>query len=247
MGLCSYKNKNSIGLGLNEASVQYLSSIIIGIEPDYEKYYDISLYTPSPSYYPLECALLNEILYFTDRDILIKSTLLSTDDFKDLIIKKTSLNTFLSIQNNFDKILDLEESIVKLNYRINSLEEGNSKIEKLMSKSEKLKSQIAEYFIKTQNIIIKDFFESEFKEIKNLEEIDIYRRKLYKFSDIIGSVKKYKFFDNFYVETMNKLEHKNNILENGGIETALATSSHSFFSIFRKLFYKIFNKSTQYE
>ena len=247
MGLCNYKNKNSIGLGLNEAAVQYLSSIIIGIDPDYEKYYDISLYTPSPSYYPLECALLNEILYFTDKDVLIKSTLLSTDDFKDLVISKTSENTYNTLLKNFDKIINLEEKIIKLNFKINMFEDGNSRIEKLMSKSENLKSQIAEYFIKTQKIIIKEFFDSEYKKITNLEEIDIFRRKLYKFSDIIGSVKNYKYFDNYYVETMNKLEHKNNILENGGIETALATSGHSFFSIFRKLFYKIFNKSTQYE
>ena len=74
MGLCDYSSINCHGLGLNESAVQYLSSKIIGIKPDYEKYYGINLYTPSPSYYPLECALLNEILFFIDEDILFRST-----------------------------------------------------------------------------------------------------------------------------------------------------------------------------
>ena len=70
MGLCNYKNKKPAASGLNEAAVQYISSRIIGIEPDFEKYYNITLYTPSPSYYPLECSLLNEILYFTGSSII---------------------------------------------------------------------------------------------------------------------------------------------------------------------------------
>ena len=33
-----------------------------------EKYYDINIFTPSPSYYPVECALLNELIYFIGED-----------------------------------------------------------------------------------------------------------------------------------------------------------------------------------
>ena len=42
---------------------------------------------------------------------------------------------------------------------------------------------------------------------------------------------------------MNKLEHKNNVLENGGIETALSlTPKPSIFSIFRKFLNIFLNK-----
>ena len=34
---------------------------------------------------------------------------------------------------------------------------------------------------------------------------------------------------------MNKLEHKANILENGGIETAITPSTFSIFNIFSKI------------
>ena len=91
--------------GLNEAAVQYISSKIIGINPDFEKYFDLNLYTPSPSYYPVECALLNELIYFIGIDTLFESTYFSNNHFKAEIIKKTSKKTFNQIQSAFDNIL----------------------------------------------------------------------------------------------------------------------------------------------
>ena len=98
MGLSTYHDSKPIGTGLNEAAVQYIAAKIIGIEPDFEKYYDINIYTPSPSYYPVECALLNELIFLVGEDVLFKSTYFSTDDFKNEIISQTSKNTFNKIQ-----------------------------------------------------------------------------------------------------------------------------------------------------
>ena len=239
MGLCSYKNNKPIGLSLNEAAVQYTASTIIGIEPDFEKYYNILLYTPSPSYYPLECSLLNQMLYFTGKDILFKSTLFSNDDFKNLIIEMSSEKIYNKIQILFDEILKTEEKVIKLNNKISLLEDGSLKIDKLNSKINKLKDKIASDYIATQNIIIKNFFDYEFNKISNLEELEIFRRRLYKYSNIIGATQDYKFFDNYYVETMNKLEHKCNILENGGTETALARKHTNPLVEFLKKIFKI--------
>ncbi len=240
MGLCDYSSFKVHGLGLNEASVQYLSSKIIGVMPDFEKYYGINLYTPSPSYYPLECALLNEILYFIDEDILFKSTFFSNDEFKNAIIKNTSKTTFIKLEKYFDFILKLEERIVLLNNRIFQLKEGSPKISYLNTRLNKYKNLMTDSFISVQNLIITSFFDKGFESISNLEELENYRRKLYKFSDIIGSIEKYDFFDNYYVLTMNKLEHKCNILENGGIETAVVSDSKNllfrFFNSFKNLF-----------
>ena len=243
MGLCDYTKRRPEGLSLNEAAVQYISCYINGINPDFEKYYDINLYTTSPSYYPLECSLLNEILYFTGKDVLFKSTLFSNDDFKNKIISLTSEKTFYDIQSSLDKILKLENIISKIDSKINLLQDGSTSIDKLMIKSQKYKQKIAKLYLGTQNIIIQEFFNSEFNRITNLEELENLRRKLYKFSDIIGSNKDYEFFNNYYVEMMNKLEHKCNVLENGGIETAVInTSSNYFILLFRKLYNSIFKK-----
>lgn len=123
LGLCNYTNLKPIALALNEAAVQYTSCMIIGIEPDYEKYYGISLNTPSPSYYPLECSLLNQILFFTGKDSLFKSTLFATDDFKNTIISLSSEKTYTTIVNLLDKILQNEQKILSLNNKIHFLED----------------------------------------------------------------------------------------------------------------------------
>lgn len=237
MGLCNYLNNKPVGLGLNEAAVQYTSSFIIGVEPDYEKYYNITLYTTSPSYYPLECSLLNEITFFTGNHILFKSTLFSNDDFKNLIIEKTSEKTYKKIESLFDKILYLEEKIIKLNNKINLLDDGDIKITKLQDKVVKIKTKISNTYINTQNIIIKEFFDNEFTSITNLEQLEGFRHKLYKFQNIIGTIENYDFYDNYLKIMMNKLEHKCNILENGGTETAICVKHENIFiALLRKIF-----------
>ena len=228
MGLCNYINNKPYGLGLNEAAVQYTSSFIIGIEPDYEKYYNI---------YPIECSLLNEITFFTGNDILFKSTLFSTDDFKNKIIEMTSEKTYKKILVLLDSILKYEEKIVILNNKAFSLKDGDSRADNINKKIETLKEKIATNYIKTQNTIIKNFFEHEFNKISNLEELEQFRHKLSDFAKLIGTTEGYTFFDNYYIETMNRLEHKCNVLENGGIETALSKKRvNPIFAFFQKLF-----------
>ena len=238
LGVCDYRNLKPTALALNEAAVQYTSSLIIGIEPDYEKYYGISLYTPSPSYYPLECSLLNQILFFTGTNSLFKSTLFSNDDFKNKIIELSSEKTYNTIIKFLDDILKYEEKIVILNNKIKLLNDGNSKIDKINVKIDLIKDKISKLYIKAQNTIIKEFFTSEFDKMQELEELEHFRRKLYKYSDIIGSIEGYDYFDNFYSEMMNKLEHKCNILENGGTETALYVKHLNPFVILLKKIFK---------
>ena len=57
VGLTSF----SSGLALNEAAVQLMASEANMADISEEKYFDISIKTISPNYYPLECTLVNEI------------------------------------------------------------------------------------------------------------------------------------------------------------------------------------------
>ena len=237
LGLCTYNNLKPTGLALNEAAVQFTSCIVIGVDSDFEKFYGISLVTPSPSYYPLECSLLNQLIFFTGNDILFKSTLFSTDDFKNKIIEMTSEKTYKKILVLLDSILKYEEKIVILNNKAFSLKDGDSKADSINKKIETLKEKIATNYIKTQNTIIKEFFEYEFNKISNLEELEQYRHKLSEFSELIGTTEDYTFFDNYYIETMNRLEHKCNVLENGGYETALSKKrSNPILAFLQRLF-----------
>ena len=171
---------------------------------------------------------MNEIVYFINVETLFKSTLFSTNDFKNAIIEQTSKATFRKIQLAFDKILKLEERLISLN----SIQTKSIKDE---TEFANVRKEISSTFINTQNLIIKDFFDSNYEKIVNLEQLDNYRRKLSNCKTFIGTVDNYTFFENYYLEQMNKLEHKSNILENGGFETALETPAQSLLAIFDKI------------
>ncbi len=231
MGLSTYHDSKPIGTGLNEAAVQYIAAKIIGIEPDFEKYYDINIYTPSPSYYPVECALLNELIFLVGEDVLFKSTYFSTDDFKNEIISHTSKNTFNKIQKTFDDILKFEENIIILNNKIFESNKDNKFQDKVLKYREKIKNS----YIACQNLIVKEFFDKEYKNISNLEELDSFRKRISKFDKYVGKVSGYVFYENYFIEMMNKLEHKSSVLENGGIETAIDNPNNFIFRFFHKI------------
>lgn len=235
MGLSTYSTFGKTGLGLNEAAVQYISSKIIGVEPDFEKYYDINIYTPSPSYYPIVCSLLNELLYFVNEDILFKSTFFSTNDFKNEIISKTSLKVYEIIQSSFDNILKNEEKILLLNNKIQSTN-NEKKIIKMQQNIFDYRKNINTTFFTVQNLIIKEFFDYEFNQISNLQQLDNFRKKITNFGQLIGVSENYIFFDNYYYEIMKKLEQKEYLLENGNIKNYMISKKTSIISkLIRKI------------
>lgn len=221
MGLSDYSESKVYGLGLNEAAVQLMASKAIGIEKDFVKYFGISFETISPSYYPLECCLVNQLGYLLGEDILFESTINSNDNFKNKFIAEMSIKTYLCVQSALDNILEAEENIIKLNNKINESDERTKRCENMSEKINEIKNEILLTFLKTQNLIISSYFNNKIKKIKTLEDLDNYRRKLYNFKDYLGSTDGYTFYHDYYVEKMAELEHKNNILENGGTETAL--------------------------
>lgn len=221
MGLCDYTEFKIYGLSLNEAAVQLIASKLVNIPNESVKYFGINFSTTSPSYYPLECCLVSQLAYLIGENVLFKSTLFSTDDFKLKFSNLTSKKTFMLIEKALDDILYKEEKIIKLNNKITSVDDRNKKVDNMISKIDVLKKEIKITFMRTQNLIIESFFNSEFNKITNLYQIDLYREKLYNFRDYLGSAEGYTFFDDFYIEKIANLNHKANIIENGGIETAI--------------------------
>ena len=250
MGLCDYTEFKVYGLGLNEASVQLMSSKIIGIPKDSVKYFNINFETTSPSYYPIECCLVTQLAYIAGEDILFESTINSNDNFKKKISDLISEKAFLAVQNSIDELLEKEENIIQLNNKIASIDDRNKKVDNMLKKIDELKKEILVTFMRTQNLIISSYFDREFDKIADLEQLEVYRRKLYHFKDYIGSTEGYTFFNDYYINKMEQLEHKYNVLENGGVETALKVITKKenklvlFFKFLKKL---IFGKSSQEE
>ena len=244
MGLCDYTEFKIYGLGLNEAAVQLMSSKILGIPKEYVKYFNISFETTSPSYYPLECCLVNQLSYITGEDILFESTINSNDNFKEKLVKLTDYKTFMTIQDSIDKILLMEEEIIKINNKIIQIDDRNKKVDNMINKINSLKSSISSTFIKTQNLIISSYFDKAFYSINDLESLEDYRRKLYNFKNYLGSVDGYTYFNDYYVDKMMDLEDKYNLLENGVSDNSLYLINKKeskivkFFKFIRNLFAK---------
>ena len=238
MGLCDYTEFKIYGLGLNEAAVQLMASKVNGIPKEYVKYFGISFETNSPSYYPLECCLANQLAYLVGEDILFESTLNSNDNFKEHFANITSPKTYMAIQNAFDDILNNEEEIIKLNNRIANTDDRNKKVDGMLEKIDELKSEISLTFMRTQNLIISSYFDNSFNNISTLEDVENYRRKLYNFKNYLGSMEGYTFFNDYYVNKMMELEKKYNAIENGEVETAIKVISKKeniFVSLFRAI------------
>ena len=243
MGLSDYRESKVTGLGLNEASVQLMASYANGMEREFVKYFGISFETISPSYYPLECCLVNQLAYLLGEDILFESTINSNDNFKNKFIEEMSVKTYLCVQNAVDNILDSEENIVNLNNKIIEVDD-DKKCSNYKGKIEETKNEILLTFLRTQNLIISSYFNTKIKKIKTLEDIENYRKKLYNIKDHLGSTDGYTFYHDFYVEKMAELEHKYNVIENGGKETALKViqKNESFISMIIRKIKEIFAK-----
>ena len=215
MGLCDYTEFKIYGLGLNEAAVQLMASRINHIPNDSVKYFGINFDTISPSYYPLECCLVSQLAYITGEDALFESTINSNDNFKIKFANLTSPKAFMTIQNSIDEILSYEEEIIRINNKIAKINDRNKKIDNNFKKIDDLKQKITSTFLKTQNLIITSYFDSSFEKISNLEEVETYRKKLYHFKNYIGTTEGYSFFNDYYIQKMDELEVKYNLIENG--------------------------------
>lgn len=215
MGLCDYNNGKPYGLGLNEAAVQLMSAKIIGIPKEYVKYFGISFETNSPSYYPLECCLINQLAYLIGENVLFESTLYSDDKFKNKLSNIIGSKSYIIIQNSIDSILNKEEEIIVLTNKIFELGQNNSYISNYRRKIEELKSEITLTFMRTQNLIISSYFDNEFNTISNLEQVENYRKKLYQFKIYLGDTENYTFFNEYYIKKMDSLEKLYLSIESG--------------------------------
>ena len=240
MGLCNFTEFKLYGLGLNEAAVQLMASKVIGIPKEDVKYYDINFVADSPSYYPLECNLVKQMAYVAGgEDIMFESTINSNDNFKNKFIEATSEGAYYAIEDALDKILHLEEDIVKINNKIQSFDNRNQKVDNLVKKIDNDKKSIKVTYMRIQNLILSRHFDKKYNEIADFDAIEDYRKEIQQYINLTGSADGYTFLNNYYIEKMAQLDHKYNVIENGGIETAITEIRESKFMTFIKALKKI--------
>lgn len=210
-----YNLASNSGIALNEAAVQLMAAEANFSEVTSETYYGISIRTISPDYYPLECTLMRELSYFTGTYPLYHSVLYGNDIFKNTLILKSNKKNYNTIVKNFDTILSLESN---LDFYIQELQSANSPraIKSLNNIINNVKKDISNTFFKTQNLILESCFKSEFNNIRNLDDIKAFNRKLYNFKNLIGFSDTYTFYNEFYIKMMNLVQKKRTYIEKYG-------------------------------
>ena len=239
------------GQGVNEAAVQLMATKDSQVEPDFVKYYNMNFYTPSPLYYPIETALINQLIYFTGSYPLFHSTLHSNNIFKNTFIAKCNEKIYNTIETNFDLLIYYEEQLSMLFSELNSISENTTnlnKIKKLNNKIASTKSLILNTTITTQNLIIEHCFEAEFEAIRDASSLNHFQQRLYEFNELLINTDSYRFYNSFYCEMMNRLDEKRKLIKEFGVlnylndlQTDLLDLERDHFGLtfFRRLFHKL--------
>ena len=251
LGLYNMEKSANDGMALNEAAVQHMASVASKQPLDTVKYYNMELSTESPDFYPLQTALLNEMIYFTGSYPLYHSTLYSNDVFKNTFIAKSNEKAYLQIEKNFDLIYEYETLLSKQVYNLSLCSEeykSINKIRKINSKIDAYKQIILEKTLETQNLILLNCFNTEFNNIKTLEHIKNFEQNMYNFRHLIITTQNYNFYNDFYADMMEKVQEKKDFLLKYGdildldsitFELANIRENTYGFQFFKRLFSKL--------
>ena len=203
-----YDLKEKTGLALNEAATQLVASITNGDKIDEVTYFGISLKSISPEYYPLECAILNQMMYFTGTYPLYHSTLLSNNIFQNTFSSISSKQTYSEISKRLDKLLNAESDLAILTYKISTFEGNEEKLKFLNKQVEAKKIHIQKLVLSIQDLIIEKCFNRMFNDIKTFNDIKDFQESLYKFKDMLVTTEDYKYYNEYYCNVMKDLAFK---------------------------------------
>jgi len=244
LGLYKISNSNK-GMAINEAAVQYMASIATKCENESVKYYGMDFNTVSTDYYPIQTALISQIAYFTGTYPLFHSTVFSDDIFENTVIAQSNKTFYNTVCKNMDLLVHLEEQLARKAYELFTLGEkaSDSKVNKIHEKQERIKKLILDTTISTQNLILINFANSELDKVETIDNAKEFRKKLYDFKDYIINCPDYNFYNEFYVEMINKVTQRRELIENGEFvsnkELALIDTSKDPLYLIRTLFSKL--------
>ena len=197
------------GLGLNEASVQYIASTILKEVPDHVKYYELELTTPSSNYYPIETAIIRQMCFFTGTYPLFFSTLFSTDLFEKTFKTITSEENYNYIEEKLTYIVQLQEKLSDVYSTIHTHNQAESKKISVLNNITNLKNKLRETVLDVQKIIYTSAFANELDKIETIQDIVNMKTLISNFENYIinyeGDYSFEQFKDKINIELNNKL------------------------------------------
>lgn len=208
LGQCIFTEYKVYAMALNEASIQYIVSKIYEDEIKEVEAYSIKLKTFSPNKYPLICNLLLQLLYTTDEQILVKSTINSNDNFILECVDNLGEGTFKSVQSNLDDMLYASEEILGIKKKIKNGE--NVKLEKELNKINEKETLIRKLYMDCQMMIFTTYFDKLYNRLETIQEMKKYMNELVNYKKLLGSYldKNQEYFTQYYEGYYKKREEK---------------------------------------
>ncbi len=242
LGLYDFMSNH--GLSLNEAAVQLMTAEALGNHTQNVTYYNLVIPSNSTDYYPLECAIVRQLAYFTGTYPLYYSTLHGNDIFKNTFIAVSNDKVFKQIELNLDTMLKYENELHTYTQLLQSCDENTKMVKKLNASIDTTKKKIENLFIECQNTIISNCFTKELHNIRNMNDIVELKNKLYDFQHFIATNESYTFYNEFYCNMMESLDEKSKqIQEQGSLDfekvissdITVITKTKRAFTIFRRI------------
>lgn len=189
------------------------------------KYFGMDINTNTPTYYPLECALVNQIAYVIGEDVLFDSTLNASDNFRKQFISLTSEKEFLKIQKNIDLLMETQEKLNELYYKLDDTRISETQIKKITKDIDIEKAKVKKLFIETQRLILTSYFDNAINLAYTPKALENYRNKLYLFKNLIAFADGDTFYNDFYIDKMNEIEQKYEYKPDADLSLALIKPS----------------------
>ena len=200
IGLCNFNELSLHGLGINEGAVQYVSAKALNSGVQTVKTFEIVLRTISPNYYPVLTNLIEQIIFLIGEDELVKAIILNDEEFEN-----TFFNTF---EENAQDIIKLFDEIINYNVKNNKEIEIKKAKEQVEDKSKT--DQLKNLYIQAQDLIMRTFFEKQYKLLQTEEDVQNLSTKLENYIKLTGKIEingqYYSNCDSFKFKFMNKLD-----------------------------------------
>ncbi len=203
-----YDLNKQTGLALNEAAVQLIAVRTVNKQIDTVKYFGMSFISESPEFYPLECALLSQMTFFTGNEAMYFSTLYGIPMFEKTFKNMSDDDTYFDIEMDFDKLLETETDLAILSQKLQTTDTSIEKSKLLQLQIEAKKKSITKTCTKIQNKIIETCFKRKFMDASTFDDLRELETDLNSFQNLLIKPANYTFYDEFCEKILKDINFK---------------------------------------
>ena len=202
MGLCKFKTYKIKGLALNEAATQLVISMIFENKQENNNYFGIQVKSIYNKYFPILCAILQQIVYILGYKELLNSMLQNNDDFKLKFEEFAGKKAYDFLIESFDKMMRARDKIAENNRIMNNEFVSKTKKKILQKQIDIYVKEIQNHFLAIQKLCYTEYFNPLFKKAKNKDDIKKLQEEIEKYHQHTGKINEK---DDFMIYVQHKM------------------------------------------